>query len=88
MADAARINSELISPKPAVLAAAEHGLPAGAAMVPLMLDKDDVASLLRVGPATIENLHRTGQLRGRMVGRHLRWRPDDVRRFVEQLAEA
>ena len=88
MAEAARINSEATSRNPAVLAAVGQDLPTVSPMVPLMLDKDDVASLLSVGPATIENLHRTGQLRGRMVGKHLRWRPYDVKQFVEQLEEA
>ena len=52
---------------------------------PLVLSKDEVAKALNVRKATVENLHRTHQLRGIKVGKHLRWKPDDVRRFVEQL---
>ena len=35
---------------------------------------------------TVDNLHRTGQLPGFKVGKHLRWWPDSVRKFAEALA--
>lgn len=44
-----------------------------------------VAKLLTVTTETVQTLHRTGQLRGVIIGRHLRWRPDDVRRFIAEL---
>lgn len=53
---------------------------------PLLLNCDQVAALLQVTRDTIQNLHRVRQLRGVKVGKHLRWRPEDVRSFVERLA--
>ena len=48
-----------------------------------------VVVLLSVPPETIVNLHRTHQLRGVRVGKHVRWLPKDVQRFVDGLeAEA
>lgn len=54
--------------------------------LPWLLCCDDVAALLQVTRDTIQNLHRVRQLRGVKVGKHLRWRPEDVRSFVEGLA--
>jgi len=54
---------------------------------PLVLRCEDVARLLQVPEDTVRNLHRTGQLRGVLVGRHLRWKPEDVRRFVIGLGD-
>lgn len=51
----------------------------------VVLNKDETAAVLGVTPDTIENLHRTGQLRGVKVGKHLRWRPRDIVRFVDAL---
>ena len=51
----------------------------------LLLDKDQTAAVLNVPPATIENLHRARLLRGCLVGKHLRWRPSDVRKYVDSL---
>ena len=87
MADEVATTRESSWPILATIGDAAPSEPVRAAVFPLMLDKDDVAGLLRVPSATVENLHRTGQLRGRMVGKHLRWRPGDVRRFVEALEE-
>lgn len=53
----------------------------------ILLTKAEVGEVLRVPAATIENLHRVGQLRGVMVGKHLLWKPETVRRFVEGLSE-
>ncbi len=55
-------------------------------LVPLVLTREQVGTLLQVSADTIENLHRTGQLSGFLVGKHLRWWPDDVRKFAENLA--
>ncbi len=55
--------------------------------VPLLMTKDEVATALQVPPDTVTHLHRDGQLRGVMVGKHLRWRPEDVHAFVQGLAE-
>lgn len=54
----------------------------------LVLLKDEVAQLLKVKPATVENLHRSGQLRGFTVGDTLHWKPADVRAFVDGLGES
>jgi hypothetical protein len=52
---------------------------------PLLLTAEDVGRLLQVEAATVHNLHRLGRLRGVRVGRELRWRFADVRRFVDEL---
>ena len=49
---------------------------------------DEVGVLLGVSADTVKNLHRMGQLVGVKVGRSLRWRPADVRAFVEALEPA
>ncbi len=54
---------------------------------PLIYTCEQVARVLQVTPSTIEELHRKGQLTGFKVGRHLRWWPDHVREFAEQLAQ-
>ncbi len=54
---------------------------------PLLLTRDEVAATLQVPAETIDNLHRTGQLRAWKIGKHLRWRPADVRAFVEKLGD-
>lgn len=50
-----------------------------------VLTCDEVATILRVSEHTIKNLHRTHQLRAVKIGRHNRWRPNDVIEFVENL---
>ena len=55
-------------------------------LVPLVLTREQVGKLLQVPEDTVGNLHRTGQLPGFKVGKHLRWWPDDVRKFAEALA--
>ena len=55
-------------------------------LTPLVYTREQVASVLQVSPDTIENLHRTKQLCGFQIGKHLRWWPDDVRGFAEALA--
>lgn len=54
---------------------------------PLVLTVEQVAELLQVSRDTVENLHRTRQLPAVRIGKHNRWRPQDVRRFVENLAD-
>ena len=54
-------------------------------MEQLLLDKNQTAAVLNVPPATIENLHRARLLRGCLVGKHLRWRPSDIHRYVDSL---
>ena len=53
-----------------------NGLP------PIVLDAQGVADRLTVPVATVENLHRVGALRAIKVGKHNRWRVDDVESFV------
>ena len=55
-------------------------------LTPLVLTRAQVGTLLQVPEDTVENLHRTGQLSGFLVGKHLRWWPEDVRKFAEALA--
>ena len=65
-----------------------HACDTAAIMANLLLDKDQTAAVLNVPPATIENLHRARLLRGCLVGKHLRWRPSDVRKYVDSLEAA
>ena len=55
-------------------------------LTPHVLTCANVARLLQVPEATIDNLHRTGQLCGFRIGKHLRWSPAAVRAFAEQCA--
>jgi excisionase family DNA binding protein len=48
----------------------------------------ETAYVLSVTAHTVLNLHRGGALRGVMVGRHLRFRPADVRNYVDALEPA
>ena len=52
----------------------------------LLWTKAETGRVLRVSVDTVANLHRTGRLRGLLVGRHLRWRPQDVAAFVAGLS--
>ena len=54
-------------------------------MSQLLLDRSEVAVLLRVPENAVNNLHRCRQLRGVLVGRNLRWKPETVRQFVDGL---
>lgn len=49
----------------------------------LVLTDEQVADMLAVPKDTVRNLHRIGKLKGILVGKHLRWRPADVIKFVE-----
>ena len=51
----------------------------------LVLTDAEVASLLRVSLDTVKNLHRTKQMRGIKIGRHLRWPIASVQEFIEEL---
>ena len=51
----------------------------------LLLDKSEVASLLRVNESAVSHLHRCRQLRGVLVGKNLRWKPTTVRQYVDGL---
>ena len=55
----------------------------------LLLTAEGAAEALAVPESTIRNLHRTGQLPGVLVGKHLRFSPAALHAFVERLdAEA
>ncbi len=56
--------------------ASTNGLPA------IVLDVQGVADWLTVPVATVENLHRVGALRAIKIGKHNRWRRQDVEAFV------
>lgn len=51
----------------------------------LVLTAEQVTELLAVPVETVRNLHRTRQLAGVLIGKHLRWRPDQVTAFVAAL---
>ena len=51
----------------------------------MLWDKEKTAAVLSVPPDTVTNLHRMHLLRGVKCGKHLRWRPCDVRQYVETL---
>ena len=51
----------------------------------LLLDRDQVAELLSVPVSTVTALHESRLLRGVKVTKFVRWRPEDVRAFVESL---
>lgn len=55
-------------------------------MAKLLLTREEVSQLLEVPADTIANLHRVRLLPGVKVGKHLRWKPEDVRQYVESLA--
>ena len=54
-------------------------------MAQLLLDRSEVAALLRVNENAVGHLHRCRQLRGVLVGKNLRWKPATVREFVDGL---
>ncbi len=54
-------------------------------MAKLLLTREEVSQLLEVPPDTIANLHRVRLLPGVKVGKHLRWKPEDVRQYVDGL---
>lgn len=51
----------------------------------LVLTKEQVAQMLQVPVDTVGGLHRTGQLPGFMIGKHLRWTQQGVQEFVEKI---
>ena len=53
----------------------------------LLLTRADVSELLGVKETTVGNLHTAGRLVGHQIGKELRWRPADVRQFVDSLDE-
>ncbi len=53
-----------------------------------VLDAQDVGRLLGCSPWTVQHLHRTGRLPAIKVGRLLKWRPEDVERYVQELQPA
>ena len=50
-----------------------------------LLDRADVAAILRVRVGTVDTLYRTKQIAGVMVGQNLRFKRGDVLAFVERL---
>ena len=55
---------------------------------PLLLTASQVAKALGVPEDTIRNLHRVNTLKGVLCGKHLRWRPADVRAYVAALGDS
>lgn len=54
----------------------------------VLLTADEVARVLKVEVGSVEYLARMKDLPGVRIGKHRRWRPETVRRFVESLEEA
>ena len=52
---------------------------------PLLLSKQQVCDRLSINKSTLGNLHRGYKLRGRMVGKELRWSPESVQEYVDEL---
>ena len=63
----------------------EPGISTPPIAAPLMMTREEVAAVLQVPADTVTNLHRERKLRGVRIGKHLRWRPNDLRDFVERL---
>lgn len=53
-----------------------------------LLDANDVAKLLKVARKTVYALHRSRELQSVSIGAAVRFRPEDVRAYVERLARA
>ena len=53
----------------------------------LLWTLDQVARALQVPKATIENQSRLRNLKSIVIGKHKRWKPQDVRKFVESLTD-
>ena len=51
----------------------------------LLWDKSEVAERLGITPDGVENLHRCRLLVAVKVGKHSRWKPQDVRQYVDGL---
>ena len=54
-------------------------------LTPLVLTRPQVAALLQISEDSIDNLHRTRQLVAVKCGKFLRWRPLDVKAYIEAL---
>lgn len=53
---------------------------------PLLIDAKQVAKLLGVSDKTVQRMRDAGKLPPpKRLGRLIRWRYDDIRRFVERL---
>ena len=53
----------------------------------LLWTADDVALLLGVTEHSVKNQYRVRALRGVLMGRHLRFRPSDVRDYIDSLGD-
>ena len=51
----------------------------------LLLTREQVAAVLGVPESTVDYLHRVRTLRAVKVGKHLAWKPEAVRQYVESL---
>lgn len=51
----------------------------------VLLTRDEVALVLRTDPGSVDYLHRMKLLRAVKVGKTNRWKPNDVRAYVESL---
>ena len=53
----------------------------------VLLTIEEVARVLRVTDESVRNFHREKRMLGVKVGKHLRFRPSDVREFVSGLGD-
>ena len=54
-------------------------------LTPLVLTREQVGALLQVSGDSVDNLHRTRQLRAIKCGKFRRWRLPDVKAYIEGL---
>ncbi|MEE9293990.1 MAG: helix-turn-helix domain-containing protein [Phycisphaerae bacterium] len=54
-------------------------------MKEVFLTEPEAARVLRIPESTIQNLYRVGKLPGYAVGKHLRFKPEDLRTFAAEL---
>ena len=52
------------------------------------LTAEDVAALLAVRPDSVKHAHRVGLLKAVKIGKHLRYLPADVKRYLDSLGDA
>ncbi len=50
-----------------------------------ILTAEDVSEMLQVDVGTVKYLHRVGVLRAVRIGKHNRWRLEDVEQYIESI---
>lgn len=55
-------------------------------MIEPLLNVDEVAELLRISPAGVRRHVAAGELRAIRIGKHLRFRPADIRDSLDEMS--